>query len=1020
MGVQFTSLVDSGANLSYIGDRGLQHLGNTPLTKVSAGGERVTVANGQVEFVPHLFKLLVKIGNRSAYMLIRYLPSLTTDLILGIDAISSLGLVLDGAKDSWFMAGSPHLVYPFIHPTTQTQGCNGLQELKPHEKQLIEDLIRPYRDITFPTGSCTDLTFHHLDTNNHPPIRQRPYNVNPRMQSIINEEVDKMLSEGVIEPSNSPWSNPVVLVKKPDNSYRFCLDFRKLNEVTVKDAYPLPRIDNVLDNLRSAHYISKLDLKSAYWHIPLSPESREKTAFAVLGRGLFQFTKLAFGLTNAVATFQRFMDCLIGADLAPHAFVYLDDIVIATEDLATHLRILEEVLQRLVKAKLRVNWEKSEFGVKETTYLGYVINKNGLQVSNEKIQPLLDYPPPRNLKELRRFLGMCSWYRRFIPDFAGKTTPLTKLLRKQQRWVWEGAQQAAFENLKCHLSSPPILSRPDFNRPFTVQTDASFSGLGSCLTQEIDGQERVIAYASRSLTGAELNYTVTEKECLAVLFSVKKFRPYLEGYKFTVITDHSSLRWIQSLSNPTPRLARWACELASYDMEIVHRKGSLHQVPDALSRIPSSQPGTMEEIQVITQLQDSAHPLDIWYKNKYNTVLEKPEKHPDYQIRNERLYRRRFDSLELVLEEFVRPWKLIPVSAELPRILAENHEESGHFGVHRTYTRISQSYFWPGMWEQVSQYVRSCETCQRVKTPPQLPTGLMHPRSVEGPWKKVYMDFMGPYPRTSKGNVYILVMQDEFTKWLELVPLRVASADTVIENFKKCILHRYGHPDAIFTDNGSHFVNSKMAALLESLGIRHIRAPPYWPQPNMVERTNRDLRQLLQTYTDERQRKWDTGLSEFAFVINTSTHSSTGFTPAMLNFGRELEPGQSLWREVSAGYSSVPGQTYTPAKHSRHMVALRDLYELVQMNRIQASQQQSHYYNLRHRNVTYNVGDKVFRKNFKQSSAAEHYNAKLDRNWIGPFIIDLQESPVIFRLRDENGVMAGRWHVRHLKKYVAR
>ncbi|KAI5750678.1 hypothetical protein M8J77_000323 [Diaphorina citri] len=1022
MGVEITTLLDSGAAVSYIGDKGLRYLEGKQLTKVSAGGERVTVANGQVEQIPHLFNLYMKIQDRATVMLVRYLPSLTIDLILGLDAISSLGLVLDGSDDTWHIADRPHLRQKFIHPEyVRTLGCCGLQELTGNERQLLDNLLAPYKDITFPTGSCTDFASHYIDTGDHRPIRQRPYNVNPKMQEVINLEVDKMLSEGVIEPSNSPWSNPIVLVKKPDNSYRFCLDFRKLNEVTVKDAYPLPRIDNVLDSLRNAHYISKLDLKSAYWNIPLAPESREKTAFAVFGRGLFHFTKMAFGLTNAVATFQRFMDRLIGADLAPHAFVYLDDIVIATENLETHLRILELILKRLVEAKLRVNWEKSEFGVTQTTYLGYVIDRFGLQISTEKVQPLLDYPPPKNLKELRRFLGMCSWYRRFIPDFAGETAPLTKLMRKKQRWEWDEPQQAAFVKLKALLASPPILSRPDFSKPFTVQTDASFSGLGSCLTQEIEGKECVIAYASRALTGAELNYTVTEKECLSVLFSVRKFRPYLEGYKFTVITDHSSLRWIQSLSNPTPRLARWAMELSSYDMEIVHRKGALHHVPDALSRIPpESQSGPSEQILVISQLQDSTHPLDIWYRKKYAAVRDKPEKNLDYQILNERLYRRRFDSLELVLEDSVRPWKLVPISSELPRILSESHDASGHFGVHRTYSRVSQHYFWPGMWEQVTQYVRSCESCQRVKAPNQLPTGLMRPRSTEGPWKKVYMDFMGPYPRTSKGNMYILVMQDEFTKWVELVPLRSATADSVVENFRKLVLNRYGCPDAIFSDNGTHFVNNKMAALTSDLGIEHIRAPPYWPQPNMVERTNRDLKQLLQIYTDERQRKWDVALSEFAFVINTSSCSSTGFTPAMLNFGRELEPAKSLWREIEAGNTQRSGPDLTPAQHSRYLANLRDLYELVRVNRIRASQQQSRYYNLRHRDVTYRVGDKVFRRNFRQSSANTGYNASLDRNWLGPFVVASQESPVIFHLSTEEGEAAGRWHVRHLKKCVQR
>ena len=330
-------------------------------------------------------------------------------------------------------------------------------------------------------------------------------------------EVDRMLAEGIIEPSESPWSSCPVIVPKSNGKHRFCTDFRLVNQVTKRDAYPIPHMDNIFDKLRSARYISTLDLSQAYHQIPLEAKSREVTAFTIPGRGLMQFTRMPYGLTNAPATFQRIMDNLIRPEWSPHVFAYLDDIVIVTESFDKHIKWLKIVLEALKKGNLQVNKNKSKFCVSEVKYLGYVVDANGLHADPDKIKPIAEYPAPTNLRQLRRFLGMMGWYSRFIPHFADYRAPLNQLTPKGVKWHWDTAQQEAFETLKLALTQAPVLARPDFTRLFCLQTDASDIAIAAVLTQDFDGEEHRIYYVSRTLTKTERNYTVTERECLAVL-----------------------------------------------------------------------------------------------------------------------------------------------------------------------------------------------------------------------------------------------------------------------------------------------------------------------------------------------------------------------------------------------------------------------------------------------------------------------------------------------------------------------
>jgi hypothetical protein len=432
----------------------------------------------------------------------------------------------------------------------------------------------------------TTVVQHHIDTGDKLPIRQRYYRASQAEKQFIESEIRRMLRQGLIRTSDSPWASPVVLVMKKNGKRRFCVDYRKLNAVTRQDAYPLPRIDDIFDSLGQAKWFTSLDLASGYWQVEVTPQDREKTAF-ITSFGIFEFNVMPFGLTNAPRTFQRLMDRVLREEIGRFVHVYLDDINIFSRTFDEHLQHLGIVLRRLGAAGLKLNPEKCEFMKKRLHFLGHVISEDGLGPDPAKVDKVRTYPTPKNVRNLRGFLGLASYYRRFVKDFSRKAAPLYYLTKKGVNYEWTDDQEAAFQELKTCLTTAPILAYPNFQERFILHTDASTVGLGAVLAQKNEeGREHVVAYASRGLNSAERNYSATELECLAVVWAVKQFRVYIYGQEFDLVTDHAALKWLVNHTAPHGRTARWVMQLQEFRPTIVYRKGATHQNADALSRIP--------------------------------------------------------------------------------------------------------------------------------------------------------------------------------------------------------------------------------------------------------------------------------------------------------------------------------------------------------------------------------------------------------------------------------------------------
>lgn len=467
-----------------------------------------------------------------------------------------------------------------------------LDHTNEEERECIKKLCYEYRDIFY----CDEmpLTFsnrakHQIRTKNEDPIFIRPYKQPPAQNIEIQNQVDKLLSSNVIRESHSPWSAPVHLVPKKldatgERKFRMVIDYRRLNEITTDDKYPLPNISDLFDKLGKSVYFSTIDLASGFHQIEVEEEDRQKTAFSTQS-GHFEFMRMPFGLKTAPATFQRAMDNVLRGLQGLHCLVYLDDIIVYSSSLQEHVEKLRMVFERLKETNLKATLDKCEFFRKEVLYLGHMITKDGLKPNDDKIQAVINFPIPKTPTEIKSFLGLIGYYRKFIKDFAKITQPLTNCLKKRNKIVFTDEYRSAFERCKELLVNAPVLQFPNFSEPFVLTTDASNYALGAVLSQGPIGADKPIAYASRTLNYAETRYSTIEKELLAIVWAVKNFRPYLYGRRFTIYTDHRPLAWLNSIKEPNSKLTRWKLRLAEFDYDIVYKNGKQNCVADALSRL---------------------------------------------------------------------------------------------------------------------------------------------------------------------------------------------------------------------------------------------------------------------------------------------------------------------------------------------------------------------------------------------------------------------------------------------------
>lgn len=1007
-------MLDTGSCVTILGNEshkklltaGFKIINNDSVEFVAAGGDRLQ----SVGFI----NIPVTFQNKTHYIKAYVVPSVQNPLILGIDFWRIFGLFPKHLDAVMFLKDTVKS-NTLNTSTVDKPAILSYNNLSASEKCTADTLITKFSEISYEKKGLgrTSLITHPIDTGDAAPIRQRYYRMSPEKQRILVEQLDDMIRDDVVEPCESPWSSPVLLTPKKNGELRFCLDSRKLNALTKKDAYSLPYITEILDNLRDAKYLSSIDLSKSFWQILIREEDRCKTAFYIPTRGTYQFKSMPFGLTNAPATQQRLVDYLFyGPEFENKVFVYVDDIIIISGTFEQHISLLTKVLEKLKIANLTINLEKSHFFRKQLKYLGYIIDINGLQADPEKVEAIVKYPTPTNRKEVRRFIGTASWYRRFIPNFSELASPLNKLTsqgKSAPAFSWSQDANEAFQKLKNHLASAPILACPDYTKPFEVHTDASDHGIGAVLTQNLNGSEKVIAYMSKSLSKQERNYSATEREALAVLSAIEHWRCYLEnGLKFVVFTDHSSLKWFLNLNNPTGRLARWGVRLSAFNFEIKHRKGADNVVPDSLSRsVPISAINTNNKL---TKPFYSTN--DPWFLKLFHESLNSPTSNLNYRLSNGKLFRY-IKSINPLTREF--EWKEVIPSEHREKVISQNHSEitAGHFGIFKTYRRLSLKYFWPGMHQDVSKFVASCEVCLQYKYPNHATLGTMgRPKECCRPFQMISMDLVGPLPVSRKQNTFLLVVTCCFSKFCLMFPIRRATADIICKILEENVFLVHGIPSTVLMDNGRQFTSHTIKNLFTHYNVPNVfYTPLYTPQVNAVERYNKTIITVVSSFIDNDHRSWDINIPKIQFALNSAVNEVTGFTPAFLVYGRELVSCGSHYIDADIEDSIIfaPRDAY-----AENVGSLSKIFDKVQASLIKAHSRNSTNYNLRRKNIDFNIGDIVWKKTFYQSDKDNKFSKKLAPKFIKCKITE-KKSRLVYELEDMAGNKLGSWHIKDFK-----
>lgn len=755
--------------------------------------------------------------------------------------------------------------------------------------------LQPWSDLFHPNlGKIRSLKVKLLMKSNATPKFFRPRPVPYALHSRVKDELNRLESDGVIKRvDHSDWATPLVVVNKPDGSIRLCCDFKvTINSQLQIDQYPLPRPEDIFSDLQGSKFFSKIDLSRAYLQMELDEESQKYTTINTI-QGLYKYTRLPFGVACAPAKFQKFMEDLLRD--VPYCSCYLDDVLVHggnTED--EHFSRVEKVLQKFRDSNIRLNFEKCLFCVTEVEHLGHVISKDGIKPSKKKISAVTNAPEPKSVNELRSFLGLVTYYGKFIPSLSAVAYPLNQLLNKDAKWKWGKSEKSAWDKLKQLLVSHKVLTHYSLNLPVRLACDASSYGLGAVLSHVLpDGSERPVAFASRSLSPSEKNYSQLDKEALSIIFGVVRFHQFIYGRKFTLITDHKPLLAILGPNSGIPTLAaarmqRWALVLSAYTYELEFRPTNEHSNADALSRCPlPSFPDRFDFEFCYSMELFSEAPLtvkEISAETKKDTVLnsvinrlQSGWRHSDSCSELATYFRKK---LELSIQNGVLLWgrRVIVPNSLRPKILTLLHSE--HSGISRMKS-VARSYvWWPNIDDNLDQSAKNCEKCQQQRNEPPKVTAKW--QSSQEPWQRIHIDFAGPID-----GVNLLIIVDSYSKWPEVKIMNTITSSATIEHLRTIFSDR-GVPRVIVSDNGTQFTSSVFQEFVKRNGIRHYMGAPFHPSTNgQVERMVQTVKKFLKKNQDQ-PGTLNTKLARFLLSYRNTPHPESGHSPAFLLTGRPL------------------------------------------------------------------------------------------------------------------------------------
>ena len=956
------------------------------------------------------------------------------------------------------------------------KACTGRAE---EEKQQIAKTLTDFQDTfskdEFDLG-YTNLIEHTIDVGDHKPIKQAPRRVPVAFASEEEKVIKQLEQQGIIRKSTSPWASPICLVKKKSGKIRPCVDYRRLNEITQKDAFPLPRINDCLDSVAGAKLFSTFDLTSGFHQIAIKESDIPKTAFCTK-YGLYEYLTMPMGMTNSPAVFQRLMELVLTGLQWHTCLIYLDDVLVFGSNFDEHMQRVEQILLRIREAGLKLKPEKCQFLQTSVNFLGHKISSEGILPNPENIAKVKQWPVPTTATHVRQILGLGSYYRRFIKGYSDLVRPLTLLTHKNKPFIWTEACQISFETLKQKLTSSEIMAYPKDQGLYILDTDASDTQISGVLSQVQDGKERVISYGSRVLNKAEQNYCITDKELLAIRHFAEYYRQYLLGRHFLVRSDHQALTYLFKLKEPKGRIARWIEILSSYDFSIEYRRGTKHANADTLSRChdpwacqcPESdnleslkcgpchkctkrfnemQGHKVEQSQSSTETEgfnQTARTVTTRSQSQQNSgrvlsegqswssptekskICNLQDKDPDLSFiinalklktrpqhrevvslsPEARYYWSIWDSLSLVDGCLHRHFhckdgtgsylQLVVPKTLRDEILHQVHNSilSGHLGRKKTLQKLLQRFYWFGVKEDVFTWILRCDVCAANKKPYRTPRAPLGKMQVGGTLDRLSTDILGPLPLTPRGNRYILVATDHFSKWVEIMAVPDQSAVTCANKLLNEVISRYGCPLTLHTDRGRNYESSIFIELCKLLEIKKTRTSVRNPRCNgQAERFNRSLLRMIKAYLRGEQENWDLNLGCLAAAYRACPHESTGLSPNLLMLGREVRiPSELVYggqcnnnREIHS-YGEYVQQLKAKMQHA-HVIARKHLST--------SAKRQKEIYDTKLSVHHYKVGDVVWVEN---TAVKPGLSPKLQSIYKGPCLIVQKYDSLTYRIQ---------------------
>lgn len=858
---------------------------------------------------------------------------------------------------------------------------------------------------------------HDIKMSNQTPFIKRSYPVPYAYRQQMTEKLTEMEEMGIISRASTPFCSPLTFTKKSDGSLRVLLDAREINKYMIAESEAPPMQIDVLNAFHGVKFISVIDLNNAYFQIPITETSKKYTGFTFNGKS-YVYNVLPQGLKTSVGSFSRAMDFILGPDVRQFCVNYLDDLaILTTGTLDEHLQHIDIVLNKLGDAGLTCNLQKCKFICTEVKMLGHIVTTKGIKTDPEKVESIQKFPIPKKIKHLRAFLGLCNYYRRFIPDYSNIIQPLCELLRKDKPWIWTPNAQAAFEQLKSRFINTIMLHHPNINKPYFLQTDSSGVGLAGVLYQYDDkGEMKILGYCSKALKGPELRWTVTEQEFWAIIYCLRKFETYLRGSKLIIKTDHKALTFVRTWKLYNSRITRWILYLEQFDYQVEHVKGKDNVAVDVLSRYPPEGGLTQDE---------KLRCPEILYMElgKNNPILAKLKNIATFQAEDEQIQsvKTRLEESNLInnsgrLDRIVQQCKVIDgilyydrfnnneLALFLPKSLHREmcmqvHEEMGHQGTYKIIKYMKDRFYWIGMNRDIKAIIRTCHICQLSKSNNISHVGECKSILTKNIGDLVMADLYGPLPAGRFGAAYILVIQDSFSKYVKMYDLRKATSKAVItkvKDFAKVIM-----PKIIMTDNGSQFISQIWNKNLSDMGIKVIHTTVRNPRPNTTERVNKELGRLFRTYCHKNHKAWPKYLPRIENLYNNTIHESTKFTPNQIVFG------ESTKLTIDKNLPML-----------RNAIDVDTIRKQVRCNLEEASIKRQSAYNKSHKLIKFQIGDLIKIRKVNKSDAKQKITKKFELLYEGPYVVAAVPFPNVYTLIDPNTkALRGNFNTIHLSRY---